>query len=103
LLSIYYPLFSIISEIFLFLIIDICLGDVCFFKAFKQALITLCGFAVPRDLATISLIPRTSQTALTGPPAIIPVPLGAARNLILPAPSLPDISWCIVLPSLKGI
>ena len=56
-----------------------------------------------KDLATISLIPRTSQTALTGPPAIIPVPLGAALNLIFPAPSLPDISWCIVLPSLRGI
>ena len=41
------------------------------------------------DLATISFIPSTSQTALTGPPAIIPVPLGADLNLIFPAPSLP--------------
>ena len=41
------------------------------------------------DLATISLIPRTSHTALTGPPAIIPVPLGADLSLILPAPSFP--------------
>jgi hypothetical protein len=47
---------------------------------------------VPRDFATISLIPRTSQTALTAPPAIIPVPFGAALNFILPAPSLPKIS-----------
>ncbi len=54
-----------------------------------HALITLCGFAVPNDLATISLIPSTSQTALTGPPAIIPVPFGADLNLIFPAPSLP--------------
>jgi len=54
-----------------------------------QALITLCGFEVPIDLATISLIPKTSHTALTGPPAIIPVPFGADLNLILPAPSLP--------------
>ena len=54
-----------------------------------QALITLWGFAVPKDLATISLIPKTSQTALTGPPAIMPVPLGADLSLILPAPSFP--------------
>ena len=54
-------------------------------------------------MATISFIPTTSQTALTGPPAIIPVPLGAALSLILPAPSFPNISWWIVLPSLKGI
>ena len=69
--------------------IDICLGEFCLDKAFMVALITLCGFAVPIDLATISFTPKTSQTALTGPPAIIPVPLGAALNLILPAPSLP--------------
>jgi len=48
--------------------------------------------AVPSDLATMSFIPKTSQTARTGPPAIIPVPLGAERNLIFPAPSLPNIS-----------
>ena len=54
-----------------------------------HALITLCGFAVPKDFATISFIPKTSQTALTGPPAIIPVPFGADLNLIFPAPSLP--------------
>ena len=54
-----------------------------------HALITLWGFAVPKDLATISLIPNTSHTALTGPPAIIPVPFGAALNLIFPAPSFP--------------
>ena len=45
-----------------------------------QALITLCGFEVPIDLATISLIPKTSHTALTGPPPIIPVPIGAHLN-----------------------
>ena len=58
-----------------------------------HALITLCGFAVPIDFATISLIPRTSQTALTGPPAIIPVPLGADLNLIYPTPSFTNMSW----------
>ena len=57
-----------------------------------HALITLCGFAVPNDFATISLMPKTSQTALTGPPAIIPVPLGADLNLIFQAPSLPKMS-----------
>ena len=30
---------------------------------------------MPNDFATISLIPKTSQIALIGPPAIIPVPL----------------------------
>ena len=62
-------------------------GEFCFDKAFIHALITLCGFAVPKDLATISFIPSTSHTALTGPQAIIPVPLGADLNLIFPAPS----------------
>ena len=66
-----------------------CLGEFCFDKAFIVALITLCGFAVPIDLATISFTPKTSHTALTGPPAIIPVPLGAPLNLIFPAPSFP--------------
>ena len=78
-----------ISEIFLFLKVDIFFGEFCFNRAFKHALITLWGFAVPKDLATISFIPNTSQTDLTGPPAIIPVPLGAALNLIFPAPSFP--------------
>ena len=68
-----------------------------------HALITLWGFAVPKDLATISLIPKTSHTALTGPPAIIPVPFGADLNFIFPAPSFPKISWWIVLPSRSGI
>jgi hypothetical protein len=47
----------------------------------------LCAFEVPIDLATISLTPNTSQTALTGPPAIMPVPLDAALKTILPEPS----------------
>ena len=52
------------------------------------ALITLCAFDVPIDLATMSLTPKTSQTARTGPPAIIPVPLDAALKIIFPEPSL---------------
>ena len=79
------------------------LGEFCLERAFMHALITLCGLAVPSDFATISFMPRTSHTALTAPPAIMPVPLGADLNLILPAPSLPNISWWIVLPSLRGI
>ena len=92
-----------ISEIFLFLILDICLGEFCLSKAFIVALITLCAFEVPIDLATISLTPKTSHTALTGPPAIIPVPFAADLKTILPEPSLAFTSWWIVLPSLKGI
>jgi len=46
------------------------------------ALITLWAFDVPIDLATISFTPKTSQTALTGPPAIIPVPFDAALKII---------------------
>ena len=63
---------------------EIFFGEFCFKSAFMHALITLCGLAVPKDFATISLIPNTSQTALTGPPAIIPVPFGAALNFIFP-------------------
>ena len=46
------------------------------------------GFPVPKDLATISFTPKTSQIALIGPPAIIPVPLGADLSITFPAPSL---------------
>ena len=38
-------------------------------------------------VATISFTPKTSHTALTGPPAIMPVPLDAALRIILPDPS----------------
>ena len=64
---------------------------------------TLCGFAEPKDLATTSWIPKTSQTDLMAPPAIIPVPAGAARKKTLPDPFFPFTSWCNVLPSFKGI
>ena len=42
-----------------------------------QALINIMRICRSNDLATISLIPKTSQIDLIGPPAIIPVPLGA--------------------------
>ena len=61
------------------------------------------GFADPNDLATTSCIPITSQTDLIAPPAIIPVPAGAALRKTLPEPFLPLTSWCKVLPSFKGI
>jgi len=80
-----------------------CFGEFCFSSAFIVARITLCAFEVPIDFATISFTPKTSQTALTGPPAIIPVPLGAPLKIIFPAPSLALTSWCIVLPSLSGM
>ena len=37
------------------------------------------------------------------PPAIIPVPAGAALKKTFPDPFLPLTSWCKVLPSFKGI
>ena len=43
----------------------------------KYVSFTLYGFAEPKDLATTSWIPTTSQTDLIAPPAIIPVPAGA--------------------------
>ena len=61
------------------------------------ALITLCALEVPIDLATISLTPNTSQTALTGPPAIIPVPLEAALRTIHHDVKAKDGSGRIVL------
>ena len=57
-----------------------------------HALKTLSGLEEPIDLPTISLIPRTSQAARIGPPAIIPVPEGADLNKTLPAPSLDKTS-----------
>ena len=42
-----------------------------------------------KDIKSLKKINKTSHTARTGPPAIIPVPFGADLNLILPAPSLP--------------
>ena len=68
-----------------------------------HALNTFIGLDEPIDLPTISLTPSTSHAALIGPPAIIPVPEGAARNKTFPAPSFDITSWCKVLPSRNGI
>ena len=67
-----------ISEIFLPLIADKIFGEFCDFKPLIQAFKTLWGFAEPKDLATTSCIPKTSHTDRIAPPAIIPVPAGAA-------------------------
>ena len=67
-------------------------GEICDFKPFTHALRTLWGFAEPSDLATTSCIPKTSQTDLIAPPAIIPVPAGAALRKTLPEPFFPFTS-----------
>ena len=59
---------------------------------------TLCGLDDPSDFATTSWIPKTSQTDLIAPPAIIPVPAGAALKKTLPEPFLPFTS-----KKIKGI
>ena len=58
-----------------------CFGEFCFNRAFMVALMTLCAFDVPIDFATISFTPKTSHTALIGPPAMIPVPLRQTLKL----------------------
>ena len=63
------------SDIFFPLIADKIFGEFCDFNPSTQAFNTLCGFAEPKDLATTSWIPKTSQTDLIGPPAIIPFQL----------------------------
>ena len=74
-------------------------GDSELLKASNVALSMLCGFEVPVDFATTSLIPKDSNRALIGPPAIIPVPGAADLKITLPAPNLPTTSWWIVLLS----
>ena len=54
------------------------------------------GFGEPTHLASTSFTPSTSNTARMGPPAMIPVPAGAARIMTLPAPQRPGMSWCRV-------
>src|SRR5437763_5032642 len=61
-------------------------GLVTWLSAAKVALIMLCGFELPTDLATTSCTPSASKIARIGPPAIIPVPALAARTMTLPAP-----------------
>ena len=44
-------------------------------------------------------MPSVSKTARIGPPAMMPVPCGAARSTTLPAPQRPLTSWWSVRPS----
>ena len=74
------------SAIFFPLIAERILGEFCDLSPLIQAFRTLWGLADPKDFATTSWIPRTSQTDLIAPPAIIPVPAGAALKKTLPEP-----------------
>src|SRR5258705_7486920 len=47
-------------------------------------------------------MPNVSNTARIGPPAMMPVPGGAARKNTRPAPWRPATSWCSVRPSRSG-
>ena len=85
-------LLDTISPIFFPLIADKIFGEFWDLSPFTQAFKTLCGLAEPRDLATTSWIPKTSQTDLIAPPAIIPVPEGAALRKTFPDPFLPFTS-----------
>src|SRR5215218_5389165 len=71
-------------------------------SASKVARTMLYGFEEPSDFATTSCMPSVSNTARIGPPAMIPVPGGAARKNTLPAPWRPSTSWCSVRPSRNG-
>src|SRR4029078_1161211 len=55
-------------------------------SASKVAPPTLSGLDEPSDFATTSCIPRVSNTARIGPPAMMPGPACAARRYTLPAP-----------------
>jgi hypothetical protein len=46
----------------------------------------LYGLDEPNDFATMSWTPSVSKTARIGPPAMMPVPGGAARRTTRPAP-----------------
>ena len=59
---------------------------------------TLCGFADPSDLVMMLPIPADSTTALTAPPAMMPVPSGAGFSSTLPAPKFPMIACGMVVP-----
>ena len=61
-------------------------GESCCLSASKVARTTLYGLDEPSDFATTSWRPSVSNTARIGPPAMMPVPGGAARRWTLPAP-----------------
>src|SRR4029079_6092817 len=55
-------------------------GESWCFSALKVARTMLYGWEEPIDFATTSATPRVSNTARIGPPAMMPVPGGAARR-----------------------
>ena len=50
------------------------------------ALTKLIGVLEPKHFEITFVTPANSKTALTGPPAITPVPVAAGRNTTLAAP-----------------
>ena len=58
---------------------------------------TFCLLLDPRDFVRIFLIPASSHTLRTGPPAITPVPSGAFLRRTVAEPNLPRKSWVILL------
>jgi len=56
-------------------------GESWCFSASKVARTMLYGFDEPIDFATTSWTPSVSNTARIGPPAMMPVPAGAARKI----------------------
>ena len=77
-------------------------GDAHRSNAANVALTMLCGLRLPSDFATTSPMPSVSNTARSGPPAMMPVPATAVRSTTLPAPKRPSMSWCKVRPSFIG-
>src|SRR3954469_14830060 len=61
-------------------------GESWCFSASRVARTMLYGFDEPSDFATTSCMPSVSNTARIGPPAMTPVPGGAARRCTRPAP-----------------
>src|SRR3989344_5358993 len=66
------------------------------FSASKTAYTFPALLLVPKIFEVMFLIPATSTTLLTAPPAIIPVPAGAGFNNIKEAPSFIKTLWAIV-------
>src|SRR6516164_4936631 len=77
-------------------------GESCRLRASTSAPTILERLDEPSDFATTSCMPSVSNTARIGPPAMMPVPGGAARRNTRPAPWRPATSWCSVRPSRSG-
>ena len=56
------------------------------------------GFWLPSDFESTSLMPASSSTARTPPPAITPVPGEAGLSRTRDAECTPTTSWVIVWP-----